>query len=623
MKIKFNSIHIENFMSLGHLELSLDDCGYTLVSGVNNNPADLAKSNGSGKSSIFDAIMWTLTGSTIRGNKDVVNIHGDDGALVILDFDVDNHSYKLTRSKNHSQHKTNLKIIVDGADKSGKGIRDSEQLLKEYIPDLTPSLVGSVIILGQGLPERFTNNSPSGRKEVLERLCKSDFMIQELKDRISARKDRLSTLIREVEDAALVQSTKLEVTRETLAQDKITLEKMIASSDFDEQISNTEEELSSVSAKREIVFVQLSENDCQCGHLSDALQSLLSTKTDSIETLNKESNDRLQPLREQIATTKANLQSAQRELTKLQNIKDVCPTCGQRLPGVAKPDTTQIEADINQLHVSLDGMQLSLSSAEAEELSRKTNLVNSYAEEESKLKTALARSQEVSNNYRAELAKLDSTIAYLEAKLEELAKSQSNYAATIVHLEDEISELTQSCESAEKSLLYKYKERDDYQLRLGVINKFNTIVSRDFRGYLLSSIIDFIDSKAKMYCHDIFETSLIEFKLDGNNISITYDGKEYESLSGGEKQKVDLIIQFSIRDMLCSYIGFSTNILALDEIFDNLDEVGCSKVINLISTKLTDISSIFIITHHGSELNIPCDNEITVVKGSDGVSYLQ
>ena len=623
MKLKFNSIHIENFMSLGEVDLSLDDCGYTLVSGVNNNPADLAKSNGSGKSSIFDAIMWTLTGSTIRGNKDVVNIHGNDGALVVLDFDVDNHSYKLIRSKNHSKYKTNLKILVDGSDKSGKGVRDSDQLLKEYLPDLTPSLVGSVVILGQGLPERFTNNSPSGRKEVLEKLCKSDFMIQELKDRIASRKGALNSLIREVEDAALVQSTKLEVTKQTLAQDKLTLEKMIASSDFDAQISAAEDELQSASSKRDSVFVQLSENDCQCSHLSDALQSLLATKTDSIEALNKESTDRLQPLREELTTAKANLQSAQRELSKLQNIKDVCPTCGQKLPGVTKPDTTLIESEINQLKVSVQDIQTSLSSAEAEEASRKTRLTNSYAEEENKLRKDLSNSQQLSNNYRAELSKLDTSIAYIEAKLEELSKSQSNYAANIVHLEDEIAELTESCKSAELSLLYKYKERDDYQLRLGVINKFNTIVSRDFRGYLLTSIIDFIDSKAKAYCKDIFETSLIDFKLEGNNISITYDGKEYESLSGGEKQKVDLIIQFSIRDMLCSYIGFSTNILALDEIFDNLDETGCSKVINLISTKLTDISSIFIITHHGNELNIPCDNEITIVKGPDGVSYLQ
>ena len=128
---------------------------------------------------------------------------------------------------------------------------------------------------------------------------------------------------------------------------------------------------------------------------------------------------------------------------------------------------------------------------------------------------------------------------------------------------------------------------------------------------------------AKQYCSQVFNTDLIEFKLDGNNISISYNNKEYEMLSGGEKQKIDLIVQFSIRDMLCKYLNFSCNILVLDEIFDNIDSVGCDKVIELISNKLQEVSSVYIISHHAEELEIPVDNYITVVKGLDGVSYVK
>ena len=92
-----------------------------------------------------------------------------------------------------------------------------------------------------------------------------------------------------------------------------------------------------------------------------------------------------------------------------------------------------------------------------------------------------------------------------------------------------------------------------------------------------------------------------------------------ESLSGGEKQKIDLIIQFSIRDMLCQFLDFRSNLIALDEIFDALDSVSCDKVVNLVSKKLSDIDSVFIITHH-KELGIPADNIITVTKQANGVS---
>ena len=147
----------------------------------------------------------------------------------------------------------------------------------------------------------------------------------------------------------------------------------------------------------------------------------------------------------------------------------------------------------------------------------------------------------------------------------------------------------------------------------------STIVKRDFRGYLLSNVIDFINAKANDYADVVFGNRLINFSLNGNNIDIGFNGKPYENLSGGEKQKVDLILQFAIKDMLNLYLDIHCNILVLDEIFDNLDMVGCNNVLNLIS-ELGDIDSIYIISHHADELKIPYDMKIKVVKDSSGIS---
>ena len=114
----------------------------------------------------------------------------------------------------------------------------------------------------------------------------------------------------------------------------------------------------------------------------------------------------------------------------------------------------------------------------------------------------------------------------------------------------------------------------------------------------------------------------MDFKLDGNNINITYLDKPLEALSGGEQQKVDLILQFAIRSMMQEYTGFTSNIIVLDEILDNLDSVGCDSVLNFITNRLSDIESIFIISHHADTLNIGNDSTITVVKNKEGVSYI-
>ena len=73
--------------------------------------------------------------------------------------------------------------------------------------------------------------------------------------------------------------------------------------------------------------------------------------------------------------------------------------------------------------------------------------------------------------------------------------------------------------------------------------------------------------------------------------------------------------------MLSSLYGYSCNICCMDEIFDNLDSIGCEKILELISTELADIEDVFIITHH-EDLQLPCDRVLTVVKDEEGVSKI-
>ena len=239
MNIKFKNINIENFLSIGNASIDFSNNGYTLVKGINNNKDDLATSNGSGKSSLFEAICWCLTGETIRGIKsDISNINSDGGAYVELNLEVSGDTWKIIRTKDHKQYKTNLKLFKNGSDVSGKGIRDTSKILSDNLPDLTSSLIGSVIILGQGLPQRFSNNTPSGRKDVLEKLSKSDFMIEDLKDRIAKRKTYLSKELRKYEDAVLENDSKLSVLFDKLNKDKEQLDNIKDKKSLEDILNN-------------------------------------------------------------------------------------------------------------------------------------------------------------------------------------------------------------------------------------------------------------------------------------------------------------------------------------------------------------------------------------------------
>lgn len=623
MKLEFKSILVENFMSIGQVEISLSNLGYTLVSGVNNNPTDLARSNGSGKSSIFEAIVWGLTGETMRGNKDIVNFYANDGALVTIEFNLDGHDYRITRTKEHSHYKNNLLIEIDGIDKSGKGIRDSEKLLKEYLPDLTASLIGSVIILGQGLPSRFTNNSPSGRKEVLEKLCKSDFMIEDLKQRISSRKSQLQSTLREFEDKVLSDKTKLNVSESTLNKEESLLESLLNGPDYDVLITEITQFIECESTKLNTYIAQIDNINKQIEIIRNNQLNVSTEKETELLSVDASFNPQIKSLTDISHDLQGQLRVAKKELSTLLNIKDTCPTCGQRLPDVHKPDITPTQQLITNLESQLNDTSQQLKQIEDNMDQARTEVISKYKEKESILADNLLslQSQLFDINHKKEAT--NKILSEKQRQLTEYTVNKDNLLQNIEGCKQRITELKSDITSLNDDILYNSNIITDIETRIQVVNKFNTIVTRDFRGYLLQSVIEFINLKAKEYSLDIFETNLIDFTLSGNNISITYNGKQYEALSGGERQKVDLIIQFSIRDMLCNYVNFSTNILALDEIFDNLDDIGSQKIIDLISKKLCDISSVFIISHHGNELNIPCDNEILIVKDSNGVSSLK
>lgn len=623
MKINFKSITINNFMSIGEAHIELSDRGYTLVSGINNSPEDLARSNGSGKSSIFEAIVWCLTGDTMRGNKDIINCFGNDGALVTLEFNLDNHDYKLIRSNKHSTYKTNLRIEIDGADKSGKGIRDTEKLLKEYLPDLTPSLIGAVIILGQGLPTRFTNNSPSGRKEVLEKLCKSDFMIEDLKARISSRKSALQSSLRDAEDNLLTIKTKLSLGQDNLVKQQNILASLSSDINYEQLIADLTAGIAETEAKLKKLEKEYSELNVEIEILTEAQNQISNNGRMDLIKIDEIYKNDLNELFAEKNSLDILIKTKNNDVIRLKNITDICPTCKQKLPDVHKPDTTELEQEIATLREKLTVAETNYNNLSAKYESEK-QLISTQARSHFILKgDELKAAKDKQTAIIHDINNLNSVINNKKQKITEYTIQRANLSKNIEQCNATIIEIQNTISALNDSLGLYNNKKEDIENRSQIINKFNTIITRDFRGYLLQSVIEFINAKAKEYAQDIFGTDLIEFCLDGNNISISYNNKQYEALSGGERQKVDLIIQFSIRDMLCKYTNFSTNLLALDEIFDNLDDLGSQKIIDLISNKLSDISSVFIISHHGNELNIPSDNEIIVIKDVNGVSSIK
>ena len=601
-------------MSFGYAELDLDNQGFVRIDGINNSLVDGATSNGAGKTSCFEAIMWCLQGETIRKSKQVTNINGNDGAYVELDFTADGTDYKLIRTKDHSKYKTNLKIFINGEDKSGKGIRDSEQYLTQYLPELSAQMISSVIILGQGLPMRFTNNTPAGRKEVLESLSQSDFMIEDLKAKLLKRKSVLQDTLNNLNLEQAKCQTEKNLIQNIITQTEHQLKNLVVPD---------VKKLAEIQINIDNLNRVLSENEAQQGIYEQTLYTLMNKSREyqdaKLAEIKAIPNDNELNAKEYSLSNEIKIY--RNIIAEKEKVTDICPTCGQKIEGVVIPDTSQERikceslcaelANVKNEHIKFNNSVDKL----RKDIDEKYSKLNKENDEN------ISKIKDLIKLYQKEIAEVSLNLSELKAKEQSISYAIDTYENNKVEFENRITEKTNRLNELTSNELYNQNEIDLIKQKIDIDNKIDTALKRDFRGYLLTNVIDFINSKVNYYCKYFIENGDIKFTQSGNAINVIFNDKDYECLSGGERQKIDIIIQLALRDMMCTFMNFSSNILVLDEITDFMDNQGSNKLINTISSLIQDVSSIFFVTHH-TELNLPYDKIITVIKDKTGISKL-
>lgn len=622
MKIKFNKLIIDNFLSFGHAEIILNDRGYTLIKGINESPKDGAKSNGAGKSTIFSALCYALTGETIQGlSSNLHNIFTKDTMSVTLEFLVDNNEYKITRSRDIN-NKADLKIIANNIDKSGKGVRESEEILNKLLPELTSELIGEVIIIGQGMPHKFSNNTPAGRKDILEKLSHSDYMLEDIKNRVDNRIEKL----KEKKNNIIIKKTQKETEKNILLSNIETKEKELLKYKEKPDFNKEKIELNKIIYDTENSLLNLKEtlntNELKLNIIEENYNKLKEEKNKRINDETEEFNSHNVSIKVSIAEKSSQKKLLLEEIKKLQSIKDICPMCHQKIPHVHKQDTSEQETKVSILTTELKNLE-EKDTAQNKAYSLNIQDINlSFKEKEEEIDNTKKDLKNTITLLNSDIITKNSLITNTKIKLNSIIKDEEIFDKEKDKINNDIIEANKKLTLLNKEILYIINEEEEVKTHQDILTKITTLVRRDFRGVLLSSVINYIDHKCKIYAKDIFGTDELNFKLNGNNLDITYLNKPLEALSGGEQQKVDLIIQFAIREMMAEYTGFTSNIIVLDEILDNLDSVGCDSILNFITNKLSDIESVFIISHHADTLNIGNDSTITVVKNPDGVSYI-
>lgn len=574
MNIVFKTIEISNFLSLGkNISIDLNERGFTLVSG-HNVETKIPQSNGSGKSSIFDAIFWTITGETLRGTTDVVNENSSGGCRCTLTLDVDGTVYKIMRSKSDSEY-GNSCYFYENDELLSDQIRKSQEMISKTIPTTSSDILGSIILLGQGLPYRFSALSPSKRKDLLEVMSGSSSQADKLKYQLDIEESEYSAKSRDLGNQ--ITSLTAEVRGLQRSQDALHQQKSL--------VQDTE-----------TIASEISSHNSQNVEISNEIDQI-SQKLPGVRDQESAFSSALNNVNAYITKTRADIAEIENLMSQVKSGN--CPTCGRPYDG--QDEARQALSDyitrrdsllttLGQLQTKGSGLQVKVNELRSQ--------INSLTNRE----TSLRHTIETNNLRVQELGRLKETADGLDSQIAEIGKEIRDRNIQIHDSEAALSEL---------------------QPYLDCIGYLKRQVSRDFKGYMLEEVIKYLSTRSEYYSEYLFSNGKkIEVSLTGNKILISVGGRLYENLSGGERQRVDLAVQFALRDMLVVTSGFSCNLIVLDEAFDNLDAQGSESLIRLVTSEFSDIDSVFVVTHH-STIAIPYDNSLLVTKGSDGISTVK
>ena len=560
--ITFKKVRWKNFLSTGNTfsEVNLTSAKTNLIVGT----------NGAGKSTILDALTFSLFGKPFRkiSKGSLVNSINEKDTVVEVEFTIGRNEYHVLRGIKPNK----FEITVNGQLwNQESSLVEQQKNFEQNVLKMNFKSFTQVVILGASTFVPFMRMPLGQRREIIEDIL--DIQI------FSAMNDNLKGKVKINSEELRETDYSLEVVK-----NKIALQK--------EHMMNLEkrdkEEIGRKKSK--IVTYQQKEADNS---------TIIANLTQQIESLNKDMRDyqassqKLGKLNTYLIKLTHKLNTCKKEHQFFEN-NHVCPTCTQELSENFRDE--KLESGKTKVDEMLVGYNDILSAIGEEEV--RFNKFTEMSSEVNELNVKV-------NQTNYEITSIRKTINDINAEIDDLSKDNADAKAEYSKLKSLVEE--------KKDLAVQVDEYRKDKDTLSVASKLlkdSGIKTRIIKTYL--------PTMNKMISHYLQSMEFyVNFTLDENfeeTIKSRYrDVFSYESFSEGEKARIDIALLLTWRSIAKLKNSVDTNLLILDEIFDgSLDTSGTSDL-GWILRNFDENTRVFVISHKQG-LDDKFDRTITVDK---------
>lgn len=544
--ILFKTIKYKNLLSTGNQ--------YTEIDFTKNKTNLIIGTNGAGKSTVLDALCFSLFGKPFRkvNKPQLVNSVNEKDCKVEVEFSIGKIDWKVIRGIKP----TIFEIWKNGAilDQSS-AVLDQQKWLEQNVLKMNYKSFTQIVILGSSNFVPFMQLSVSHRREVIEDLL--DIKIF----------SSMNTLIKEKIRQSKEEIKILDLKKESL------LDKVKMQENFIEEIENRGKE--NIQKKLCLISSLDKEVEVFIGE-SGILEENIFEKQKEVEEYIG-AGDKLR----KFGTLKGKISQKVSTLTKEHKFfteNTVCPTCTQDID-----DTFRINriADAKNKAKELQSGYLELEVAIKDEEAREYQF-NTITKEILKLTNDISQNNIKISGYQRQIRDLESEVQTITTQLE----NRNTEHEKLESFKDNLKITYDSLASKKDTINYydfSYSLLKDGGVKSKIIKKYLPLINQQVNRYL--QMMDFY----------------INFTLDEEfNETVQspiHEDFSYSSFSEGEKQRIDLALLFTWREVARLKNSVNCNLMILDEIFDSsLDSTGTEEFLKIIRYVIKD-ANIFVISH--------------------------